>query len=55
MWTKWKPGEMSELGSMDRGAELQGDRPSGGGRGHGGMSELEADQQPVEMYAGFKR
>ncbi|PMD29798.1 hypothetical protein L207DRAFT_642137 [Hyaloscypha variabilis F] len=60
IWAKWKPGGMSELGSMDRGAELQGDGPGGRGGGHGGMSELEADQrpadqQPVEMYAEFKR
>ncbi|KAE9369019.1 hypothetical protein N431DRAFT_415814 [Stipitochalara longipes BDJ] len=54
IWGKWKTaGGVSELGSSDRGAELQGNVPGEGN--HRGMSELPAFQQPVEMYAGYKR
>ena len=40
------------MGSGDsRGAELQGNVPGD----HRGMSELPAENLPVEMYAGYKR
>jgi hypothetical protein len=56
MWGKFKmPFAVSELGSTGHGrAELQAHVP-GNGPNYVALSELPAHQQPVEMYAPYKR